>query len=151
MNKYLIVVALAAFIWACGGNPDSNGDDKAPPPKSMVKEEPKADPKGIGEVKEVKLNSPLNADMVAKGKALYELKCAACHKLSDQRVVGPGWKAITTKRTPEWIMNMTVNVEEMLEKDPEGEKDAEGMSGTYAESKPFGCGCTGCAGVYVCE
>ena len=34
------------------------------------------------------------------------------------RVVGPGWAGVTTKRKPEWIMNMTTNVEAMLEEDP---------------------------------
>jgi cytochrome c551/c552 len=45
------------------------------------------------------------------------MKCAACHKLTDQRVVGPGWKGLTEKRKPEWIMNMTTDVEAMLEED----------------------------------
>ena len=80
------------------------------------------DPKGIGEVRHVVLNDPLDADMVHTGKGIYELKCAACHKLSDMRVVGPGWKGITTRRTPEWIMNMTLNVDEMIDKDPEAKK-----------------------------
>ena len=56
--------------------------------------------------------------MVASGKAIYEMKCQACHKLSDKRVVGPGWKGLTEKRKPEWIMNMVMNVEEMLKEDP---------------------------------
>ena len=83
-------------------------DDPAPPD----------DGKGIGEVKEVSLNNPLKPGMVEKGKAVYEMKCAACHKLSDQRVVGPGWEKITDRRKPEWIMNMTLNAEVMLEEDP---------------------------------
>ena len=55
--------------------------------------------------------------MIAAGKNTYELKCAACHKLSEQRVVAPGWAGITERRQPEWIMNMTLNVEVMLEED----------------------------------
>ena len=55
--------------------------------------------------------------MVAKGKAIYEMKCSACHKLTDKRVVGPGWKGVTETRKPEWIMNMVMNVEEMLKED----------------------------------
>jgi DNA recombination-dependent growth factor C len=35
------------------------------------------------------------------------------------RVVGPGWKGITEKRKPEWIMNMTLNIDVMLEEDAE--------------------------------
>ena len=76
------------------------------------------DGKGFGEIKNVVLNNPLDAEWIAAGKNIYELKCAACHKLTDQRVVGPGWKGITSKRTPEWIMNMTLNVDVMLAEDP---------------------------------
>ena len=50
------------------------------------------------------------------------MKCQACHKLNDQRVVGPGWQSITTKRKPEWIMNMITNVDVMLDTDPEAQK-----------------------------
>ena len=78
--------------------------------------------KGIGEVKNVPLTDPLNEDMMARGKAIYEMKCAACHKLTDQRVVGPGWQGITNRRKPEWIMNMITNVDMMLEEDPAAQK-----------------------------
>ena len=117
MKNLIAIFALIVFVVACGGDTKETAND-APPPKSMVEDEPAADPKGIGEVKNVELNDPLNAEWVAAGKGVYELKCAACHKLTDQRVVGPGWKGITSKRTPEWIMNMTLNVDVMLEEDP---------------------------------
>lgn len=80
------------------------------------------DGKGIGQIKEVKLNSPLENDRVIRGEAIYEMKCLACHKLTDQRVVGPGWKDITKNRKPEWIMNMILNVDVMLDQDPEAQK-----------------------------
>ena len=50
------------------------------------------------------------------------MKCSACHRTDDQRVVGPGWKDVTKRRTPEWIMNMVTNVDVMLDKDPEAQK-----------------------------
>ncbi|MEZ4932237.1 MAG: c-type cytochrome [Saprospiraceae bacterium] len=117
MKKSLVFMLMAMLAMACADNSTNNSSD-APPPKSMVADEPTADPKGIGEVKNVELNDPLNAEMVARGQNIYDMKCAACHKLTDQRVVGPGWKGVTTRRTPEWIMNMTLNVDVMLEKDP---------------------------------
>ena len=80
------------------------------------------DGKGIGPVKEVTLKTPLEADRIPRGLAIYEMKCQACHKLDDQRVVGPGWKGITQRREPEWIMNMITNVDVMLDKDPEAQK-----------------------------
>ena len=97
MKKLIVFFALAFFAFACSDN--SSGDKKAdaPPPKSMVEDESKPDPKGIGEIKNVELNNPLNAEMVARGKGVYDMKCAACHKLTDQRVVGPGWAGITKK------------------------------------------------------
>ncbi len=118
MKKVIVFISLAFFVFACSSNSSEEQSSDAPPPKSMVADEPEADPKGIGEIKNVELNDPLNAEMIARGKNIYDMKCAACHKLTDQRVVGPGWKGITTKRTPEWIMNMTLNVDVMLEKDP---------------------------------
>lgn len=117
MKKSLVFMLMAMLAFACADKSSNNSSD-APPPKSMVADEPTVDPKGIGEVKNVELNDPLNAEMVARGQNIYDMKCAACHKLTDQRVVGPGWKGVTTRRTPEWIMNMTLNVDVMLEKDP---------------------------------
>ena len=113
----LVLLFLAGILFACGEN-SGNTDQNASPAKSMVEEAPVDDGKGIGAITEVALNSPLKPNMVAHGKEIYEIKCAACHKLTDQRVVGPGWKGITEKRKPEWIMNMTLNVDVMLEKDP---------------------------------
>lgn len=120
MKSVSIFFVLAFLAFACGSKSDSeNTSGTSPKPQSMVADPaPTDDGKGIGEVKEVALNSPLNPKMVADGKAVYEMKCAACHKLTDQRVVGPGWKNITERRKPEWIMNMTLNVEVMLEQDP---------------------------------
>ncbi len=103
------------FIWACGGS-DADGSKKAGPP------EPVDDGKGYGEITEVKLNDPLDQDMVKRGSAIFDMKCAACHKLSAKRVVGPGWAGLTEKRKPEWIMNMITNVDVMLEKDPTAQK-----------------------------
>jgi len=71
---------------------------------------------------DVTLTTPLNAEWVAHGKGIYDVKCQGCHKLTDERVVGPGWQGITQRREPHWIMNMITNVDMMLEKDPEAQK-----------------------------
>ena len=84
----------------------------------MVADEPVDDGKGVGEIKEVTLNNPLDQAMVARGKGIYEMKCSTCHKLNDQRISGPGWKGLSTRRKPEWIMNMITNVDIMLDEDP---------------------------------
>ena len=119
MYKLLILI-LAIGLTACG-SPSSDTGGNAPAATSAPKAKKSDDPmknKGVGEIKNVKLNDPLDKTMVQRGEAVYQMKCAACHKLTDQRVVGPGWAGVTTKRTPEWIMNMTTNVDIMLEEDP---------------------------------
>src|SRR5690606_26034073 len=63
--------------------------------------------------------------MVAAGNGIYELKCQACHSLGPNRVVGPGWKGVTERRAPEWIMNMMLNIDVMLDTDPEAQKQLE--------------------------
>ena len=71
---------------------------------------------------DVQLTTPLNQQWVAQGKSIYDVKCQSCHKLTDERIVGPGWAGLTTKREPHWIMNMITNVDIMLESDPEAQK-----------------------------
>jgi hypothetical protein len=71
---------------------------------------------------DIQITHPLNQTWVKEGKGIYELKCQACHTLTDQKLVGPGWKDVTKKRDPVWIMNMVTNTEMMLDKDPEAQK-----------------------------
>lgn len=120
MKKPLFILAMVAVFAACAPEkPKEEKSEKAE--KSAV--EAVIDPtKGIGQVKNVTLESPLDQGRVKRGLAIYEMKCQACHKLDETRVVGPGWKGITKKRKPEWIMNMITNVDMMLDQDPEAQK-----------------------------
>lgn len=117
MQRLFLAVLSAFLLIACGGSETKSTTETttstAPPPAEKKVD----DGKGVGEIKNVTLNSPLKADMVDKGRAIYDMKCAACHKLTDQRVVGPGWKEVTVRRKPEWIMNMVTNVDMMLAED----------------------------------
>lgn len=127
--KFKILISLIVIsLSSCGSNESSSGQvqtspdaDKVAPKKEIAKDDSKGS-KGIGEIKRVSLNDPLDEAMIETGKNIYELKCSACHKLSEKRVVGPGWKGVTKTRRPEWIMNMITNVEVMLDEDPEAQK-----------------------------
>lgn len=119
MKKVFIFLSLATTLYMCGQPKNSDAAASSSTPPAAQSEAP-ADIPGL--IKEVALNNPLNQDMVTKGEGIYDMKCSACHKLTDQRVVGPGWKGITSKRKPEWIMNMITNVDVMLEKDPDAQK-----------------------------
>lgn len=122
--KILASILLLTLVFSCGGGDSTKDQGSTGEVQSMIDEpeEKESDPRGIGEVKEVELSDPLNEPMIAAGESIYEMKCAACHKLSDQRVVGPGWAGITNKRHPAWIMNMITNVDVMLAEDPEAQK-----------------------------
>lgn len=80
----------------------------------------KSDSKGIGKFTDVKLTA-IDPAMAAKGEAVFNAKCGACHKVTDQKIVGPGLKDVTKRRTPEWIMNQITNPVEMEAKDPVGQ------------------------------
>lgn len=124
MKSKLLLIAIITVLIACAPDKPKTTEEfpKQDQNQSAV-EAVIADPtKGIGAVKNVTLNTPLELDRVKRGLSIYEMKCSACHKLTDQRVVGPGWKNVTKNRKPEWIMNMITNVDVMLEKDPEAQK-----------------------------
>ena len=127
-NVFSLAAIASSFmlLTSCGsgGNNNTGGSDAATTENNTAATEPSAsgaaaasDPKGIGKFKNVELTHPLDEKMVATGKNVYEVKCASCHKLSDEKLVGPGWKGVTDRRTPEWIMNFVTNTEEMLSKD----------------------------------
>ena len=118
MKKVFLFAAVLALTVGCSGGGSDTPSAIQDQSSSTAKTSDSGPSKGIGEVKNVTLNDPLNPAMVEKGKAIYEMKCAACHKLTDQRVVGPGWKGLTDVREPEWIMNMITNVDVMLAEDP---------------------------------
>lgn len=125
MKKFRLstaIIATTALLWACGGDTSTTDKSAKTEPETAAEEGKRADPKGIGEITHVELTDPLDQDMIYVGESVYDMKCSACHKLTDQRVVGPGWAGITNKRTPEWIMNMITNVDVMLDEDPVAQK-----------------------------
>jgi cytochrome c len=124
MKKVFPLVILLAILASCGPEKPKGENISDDYSESATAEVPKknTDGKGIGQVTEVKLNTPLEQERIPRGQAIYEMKCQACHKLNDQRVVGPGWQGVTQRRKPEWIMNMVTNVEVMLDQDAEAQK-----------------------------
>lgn len=119
--RFFLGLALAAVLFSCAPDKPTQTEEKPDLNESAV--EAITDPtKGIGAIKNVTLENPLDQERIKRGLAIYEMKCQACHKLTDQRIVGPGWKDVTKKRKPEWIMNMITNIDVMLEQDEEAQK-----------------------------
>lgn len=112
-----LFAAMVTFMISCNSDDKATDSTTTSTDNSSTASTEGTDPKGIGPIKNVVLTHPLDEKMVATGKSVYEVKCASCHKLNEEKLVGPGWKGVTDRRTPEWIMNFSSNTEEMLEKD----------------------------------
>lgn len=120
----IILMALVAVaLWSCGGGDKANDSQSgAEAPKSMVAEPESYDPKrgeGKWTAENIQLGTTLDAAMASEGEKISAVKCTSCHKMTEEKLVGPGWKDVTNKRTPEWIMNFITNPDPMIEKDPE--------------------------------
>jgi mono/diheme cytochrome c family protein len=110
------------LVTSCGGGSESKSSTSNTPATSKEATASTADPKGIGEIKNVDLGPAVDPALAEKGKAIVDMKCTACHQLNDKRLVGPGFQGVTNRRRPEWIMNMITNVDVMLDQDPEAQK-----------------------------
>lgn len=76
--------------------------------------------KGIGPVISITLDAVDNT-LAEEGKKIYETKCTACHH-PTQKLIGPPQKGVLERRSPEWVMNMVLNTQAMLDKDPIAKK-----------------------------
>ena len=114
-----VIVIGFVFLLSCGSGGDKNSSETTTTKDSGTISAPTdngAEKRGVGKFQNVPLTHPLDQNMVTAGKAIYDLKCGSCHKITEEKLVGPGWKGVTDRRTPEWIMNFVTNTEEMLEK-----------------------------------
>ena len=116
---YRVVFIFPLFIFQC--------QTKEAPKKFLFKEKEKRlvqktsafvdlKSKGIGPVSSITLEEGIDSAIVRKGKAIYKEKCTACHKINS-KFIGPPLGGILNRRTPEWVMNMILNTDEMLQKD----------------------------------
>ena len=72
--------------------------------------------KGIGPIKSLTLDA-VDQEMAAHGADVFKKMCTACHR-PNKKFIGPSPKDILNRRAPEWVMNMILNPDEMVQKDP---------------------------------
>ncbi len=128
MKKLAILLFMGAFIAACGGG---NSETNTPQTTSSETKKtdnanPSYDPeRGEGKFTKVEVGETLDAAKAVAGEKVYSVKCGSCHKLTSEKLVGPGWLGVTDRHTAEWIMNFSTNTDAMLEKDPKAQAQLE--------------------------
>jgi mono/diheme cytochrome c family protein len=124
MNKSILLVLSLVLAVACGKK-EASAEDNYQPAGGEATTEAAADPasydpkRGEGKYDTVELGATLDQAMASKGEEVAGVKCTSCHKMTDEKLVGPGWKGVTERRTPQWIMNFITNPDPMIDKDPE--------------------------------
>ena len=115
----LFIVALLMFT-SCGKKENAGEDFSNGGATTETAADPSTyDPnRGLGKYSSVELGDKLDVAMAAEGEKIQSVKCSACHKLTDEKLVGPGWKGVTERNKPEWIMNFITNPDPMIDKDP---------------------------------
>ena len=113
-----ISIVLLLFLISCGGGDETKTPEKsAETGKAATETTNPLDNKGIGPIKQLTLEPAVNEIMAESGKKVYKEKCYSCHK-ETEKYIGPAPVGILERRSPEWIMNMILNPEEMVQKDP---------------------------------
>lgn len=117
----LILCSMTVWMTSCGG------ESKVENVKSNTVEQP-TDPmanwksnNGVGPIKSLELPTSIDQAMASKGLQIFEAKCTACHKI-EKNFIGPSPKGVLSRRTAAWVMNMILNPDVMVVKDPMAKK-----------------------------
>jgi cytochrome c551/c552 len=130
MKKVYAILSLSIVMYVCScGNQNTPGNGTPPTSDTQTASgngNPSYDPKrGEGKFTTVDLGEHLDAAKADAGNKVFSVKCSACHKLTEEKLVGPGWKGVTTRHEPVWIMNFVTNTDEMITKDPAAQAQLE--------------------------
>ncbi len=122
MKKIFVIISGLALLYACVGDTKTETKSESFDANKVYGDDDKKseyadDSKGVGKFTEIALAGTIDKAMLETGTKVYDLKCSACHKLTDEKLVGPGWKGVTSRRKVEWVMNFVTNTDEMLNKD----------------------------------
>lgn len=123
MKKIFYSGVLAILIVAChsAGNQAGNKAESVTEAKDSTNNPPYDPNRGEGKFTSVSVSPNLDKSMAEAGSKIYTVKCSSCHKLTSEKLVGPGWLGVTHRHTAVWIMNFATNTDDMLNKDPKAE------------------------------
>jgi len=122
MKKIFAAIIIMSALYACGNQNGKSATASATEEKKEGNGNPSYDPnRGEGKFKTVEVSEKLDAAKADNGFKVYSVKCSSCHKLTDEKLVGPGWKGVTARNTAPWIMNFITNTDAMINKDPKAQ------------------------------
>jgi cytochrome c len=125
----ILIVFTTALLISCGGKEEKKKEtfsyekptptEAAPTTTSATPASKKVDltNKGVGPIKSVTLNAEIDQALASHGADVFKQMCTACHR-PDKKFIGPAPSGILERRAPEWVMNMILNPEEMVQNDP---------------------------------
>ncbi|MGI9625335.1 MAG: c-type cytochrome [Longimicrobiales bacterium] len=117
-----VILFTAGTLAGCGGGGD--GEEAAPSTEPAATAQPTVGAdltdeeleQGIGPVKNLVL-ADIDPVLAAEGESQYTLLCSACHKFPE-RYIGPELGTVLSRRRPEFVMNMMLNANEMMQRHP---------------------------------
>jgi cytochrome c len=128
---YLLPLAML-FALGCSNRSNNPTTDQKPAfslqraaqkdsPERVAKDDPAStrvalDQLGSGPIESVELNT-LDPQWAEQGRQMFEQKCHACHR-ADRKFIGPSLAGVLQRRNPVWVMNMILNPDQMVQKDP---------------------------------
>lgn len=127
----IITVLFVSLLISCGGKEEKKEETisyqkKAPtekkedtPKVEAVKASERVDltSKGVGPITSLELPAEIDQAMATQGADIFKKMCTACHR-DGKKFIGPAPNGVLERRTPEWVMNMILNPEEMVQNDP---------------------------------
>ncbi|MFL1011061.1 c-type cytochrome [Flavisericum labens] len=123
------IILLASILISCGGKEEKKEKGfsyEKPKTSEQTTKKVESVPaskqidltnKGIGPITSLSLNSEIDQQLVSHGADVFKKMCTACHR-PDKKFIGPSPIGVLERRSPEWVMNMILNPEEMVQKDP---------------------------------
>jgi mono/diheme cytochrome c family protein len=118
-SKIVILSVLVVVLMSCGGGSHKHDANKEDATADAGSGTSSYDPqRGIGKFKDVSIPATIDENLVAVGNKVFTVKCSACHKTTAEKLVGPGWSGVTTRRKADWILNFATNPDPMIDKDP---------------------------------
>ncbi|OUR93433.1 cytochrome C [Flavobacteriales bacterium 34_180_T64] len=125
----LMTVLFTILLMSCGGKEEKKKEGFSYDKKATTeqKETPKAEKtpaskrvdltnKGVGPITSVDLGNEIDQNMATHGADVFKKMCTACHR-ANKKFIGPSPTGILDRRSPEWVMNMILNPDEMVQKD----------------------------------